>query len=153
MDWLMESTGAPTERWLAFVQNRIAAHSRPGPDPNHSVTDAMAWVTDLAKDVMAGWPGDWESKLATDPTAFDENMRLARELGLVLCAWYASVQRAKTQDPRRPIELRRKAHDRRAAWMQALLRAITDDQLDPLVFPGQQWESPFRPDATDGDFV
>lgn len=142
-----------TTTWISRVQERVAAHTSPTADPNHGQTDSVAWVVDTANAIMAEWPEGWETWTAADPRAFDENMRLARELGLVLCAWFASVARAKSMDPNRPIAGRKMSHDRRHQWIQELLRAVVDNQYDPLLFPGQAWESPYLPDATDGTFI
>jgi hypothetical protein len=139
--------------WLKLVEQTIASHTVPTEDPNHGATDSLAWVADVAQMIEGSWPEGWEKMRAGDPGAFDENMRMARELGLVLCAWYASVHRAKSRDPNRPIGHRRMAHARRILWLQDLIAAVTDDEWDPSVFPGQKFESPFAPGATDGTFV
>ena len=128
------------QAWVEFIQQRIVAHSVPTPDPNHSATDMVQWVHDLACAIVAEWPDGWETWTADDPRAFDENMRLAREMGLILCAWDSSVHRAKAQDPARPIAHRRGAHERRIKWIQQLVTALVDDRHDPTLFPVQRWE-------------
>ena len=87
------------------------------------------------------------------PKPFDGNMRIASTMGLILSAWYCRVQLAKTQDPNRPVKLRKEAHHKWCAWYQAQVIAMVDAQHDPDLFPGQEWESPFVPGARSGRFV
>lgn len=144
-DWLMVQTGRSLPKWLTYVQKRIVKRSRPGKDPNHDETDTAEWMADLEKAVRKSWK--------KDKVSFDGNMRIAAIVGMILCAWYTRVQLAKTQDPNRPVKLRREAHDRWCAWYQAHCISMVDSRHDPEVFPGQEWESPFLPGARSGSFV
>jgi hypothetical protein len=145
--------GNSLPEWLYWIQHRIAAHTKPTDDPNHGATDMRAWLLELIDELERTWPDGWRELRAGDQGSFDENMRMARELSLLLAAWFASVARAKSRDPNRPVALRREAHERRQWWIEQMVRALVDDRADPDVFPGQRWESPFLPDATDGEFV
>ena len=84
---------------------------------------------------------------------YDGNMRMACVLSYVLALWYLRLHRAKAYDPRRPVKLRQGAYWSRLGYAQALFVAITDESLDPKMFPGQNWESPWNPHTTDGYFV
>lgn len=150
--WLKDFTLYDTTEWIGYIQELIVSNSYPSEDPDHDNTDGKAWVKDLVEEAQRCWPEGHETWPAKDPRQFDGNMRLARELGIILCAWYASVHRAKTKDPNRPIEGRQKAHVSRERWIAALISAVTDDQHDPDVFR-QKFENPFADDATDGSFV
>jgi hypothetical protein len=83
----------------------------------------------------------------------DENMGLAAGLGMVLVVWYVRVQRAKAMDPRRPVKLRKMALSRGAAYVAEINKAMHDDSIDPISWPGQEWENPWLPKARDGRFV
>ncbi len=80
-------------------------------------------------------------------------MWLAATLAVAAGTWACRIQRAKALDPRRPAALRREAY-RQWLWLSHALSAITfDESRDPEMFPDQPWESPYLPDATDGEFV
>jgi hypothetical protein len=143
-DWLAHETGRSLPQWLRYVEDRIAAHTTPPDDPNHGHTDS-SWIADLVLEIK---------RLGTiGKRPFDENMRISRITGLILCAWYAHVHRAKVMDPRRPIALRREAYERRQSWLAELALALHDERHDPELWPDQEWESPFLPNARNGDFV
>jgi hypothetical protein len=74
-------------------------------------------------------------------------------LSYVLALWVLRLSRAKSYDPRRPVRLRQGAYWNRLGYAQALFMAIMDESLDPKLFPGQRWETPFDPYPTDGYFV
>ena len=84
---------------------------------------------------------------------YDGNMRMASILSYVLALWVLRLIRAKSYDPRRPVRLRQAAYFHRLGYANALFLAITDESLDPKMFPGQRWETPFDPYPTDGYFI
>jgi len=143
--WLEQQTGLTDRQWIEYVQNIIAANTVPSTDPNHGDTDILSWIVELTEKI---------DELVPAMPVVDGNMWTARVLSAVLAAWYHNVQQAKIMDPRRPIALRRKAYDRLTLWMGAMERVVNKDHPEIMdIFPGQQWENPFDPEATDGTFI
>ncbi len=126
------------------MQSLIADWSRPTKDPKHDTADVRSWIWLLAKDVVTSFPKRGK---------FDENMRAAAVLSLILATWFLRVKRAKCWDPRRPIRLRKQAYQQWLQYAQALALAVADERIDPVVFAGQKWDSPFAPGAKDGTFI
>lgn len=125
------------------IQTLIKKHSRKTRDPKHDSTDPQKWMAELTKDIMkSGLMGQ-----------YDENMRTASIMAVVLTLWYTRVHRAKIYDPRRPVEVRKRAYFVRQSFRENMFRMMTDESKDPTLFPGQQWETPFHPYPTDGVFV
>lgn len=146
VSWIEALTGKDRAWWVSEVQRLIPKHSRPTKNPWHGTTDTEKVVADLAKLVQRhGMPKKGQ--------AYDGNMRMACLLSYVLALWYLRLHRGKIYDPRRPVKLRQAAHFNRLAYAQALFLAITDESLDPAMFPGQRWEMPFGPYLTDGYFT
>ena len=143
--WLEKETGLTDRKWIEYVQEIIAANTVPSTDPNHGDTDILSWIVELTEKIHG---------LVPAMTVVDGNMWTARVLSAVLATWYHNVQQTKIMDPRRPIALRRKAYDRLTRWMDAMEMAATKDHAEIInIFPGQQWENPFDPEATDGTFI
>jgi len=143
--WLEKETGLTDRKWIEYVQEIIAANTVPSTDPNHGDTDILSWIVELTEKIHG---------LVPAMTVVDGNMWTARVLSAVLATWYHNVQQTKIMDPRRPIALRRKAYDRLTRWMDAMEMAATKDHPEIInIFPGQQWENPFDPEATDGTFI
>ena len=137
---------------LELVQRLIGRHSGPratsGPYKGHSQTDAAAWVKDLADACLAA------SRERNRGRAYDENMAIAAEMGLILVAWYAHVHRAKSYDPNRPLHARRAAAAQRTRFLAELAAVLADDSIMGEVWGHQQhWNFPFGRGAKGGRFV
>lgn len=137
-------------QWLDRVQDLIAKHSTAprtrGKYKGHSTTNAVAWASELAAECNRYIARRNKGK------SYDENMALASLFGMILCAWYAQVHRAKGMDPNRPIA-RRVVFKKLAEWRAKLAVATTDERLMVAVFRGQQWNLPFGRGARGGKFV
>ena len=143
--WLEQQTGLTDRQWIEYVQNIIAANTVPSTDPNHGDTDILFWIVELTEKI---------DELVPAMPVVDGNMWTARVLSAVLAAWYHNVQQAKIMDTRRPIALRQEASARLALWMGAMERVVNKEHPEIMdIFPGQQWEDPFDPEATDGTFI
>ena len=143
--WLEKETGLTDRKWIEYVQEIIAANTVPSTDPNHGDTDILFWIVELTEKI---------DELVPAMPVVDGNMWTARVLSAVLAAWYHNVQQAKIMDTRRPIALRQEASARLALWKDAMERVVCKEHLEIRdIFPGQQWEDPFDPGATDGTFI
>ena len=143
--WLETQTGLTDRQWIEYVQNIIAANTVPSTDPNHGNTEVLSWMVELTEKVNG---------LVPAMPFVDGNMWTARVLSAVLAAWYRNVQQAKIKDPKRPIALRQEASIRLVLWMDAMERVVCKEHPEIRnIFPGQQWEDPFDPEATDGTFI
>lgn len=142
--WLKRTTGTDDVEWVTFVQKAVneATDWEKGPE-GHGITDVKVWLDRLAERVAKATPKDGH---------YDENIWAARVMGLVLVLWAVRVHRAKTQDPHRPVKLRRQSYRSWLAFMHVLFDALTDESRDHDYFP-QMWDPPFAPNAHDGDFV
>ena len=130
---------------MRTVQELIQKNSRPTKDPWHGATNTERMIKDLVQVII---------KVAFPKKGrYDGNMRMAAILSYVLALWYLRIHRAKSYDPRRPVNARQQAYYTRLDYANALFFAIEDESLDPTCFPGQKWESPFDPYPTDGYFV
>jgi hypothetical protein len=142
-DLLAQATGEDRAWWLDYVQQRIKARSRPSADPNHDATDVRRWVRDVLEELYRRMPHG----------GGDANMGMASLLGFVLTYWYVRVHHAKAFDPSRPVRLRMQALVKVGDYQASLLAAWLDERHDARHFPGQTFEPPYTPDATDGSFV
>lgn len=113
----------------------------------HPPCDPARWLGVLLSEVCDTLPPDDGGQ------PYDENMRAAAVLGLVLVTWAARIGHAKAYDPNRPLDLRRVALDRNARLIRAVIDAAIDERQDHLYFPGQQWNPPYGPSARGGTFV
>ena len=146
-DALRKLTSHDSVYWVACVQSLITKHSKPTKDPNHSETDSGAMLRELSDYV-------WSAILATvDLKTTDENMSSAQAMSLVLTLWTCRIRRAKAYDPRRPVELRKKAMERLSLYHHSLLECMMNEANDANYFPGQEWDCPYSPNAKNGDFV
>lgn len=141
----------PLKDWLRMVEVLIARHSTPprkrGPNKGHGETDSLRWVAQLARLCQL------YIQRRNRGHRYDGNMALARLLGLVLCAWYAQVHRAKGFDPNRPLA-RRAVFTQLAEFRARLLGAVTDERLMGVVWGRRQaWNYPFGRGAKGGTFV
>ena len=144
--WVESLTGKDAAWWVSEIQRLVTKHSRPTKNPWHGTTRTEKVMADLVKLVQKhGMP-------KTGPS-YDGNMRMACVLAYVLVFWVLRLQRAKSYDPRRPVRHRQAAYFHQLAYANALFLAIADERLDPKLFPGQNWESPWDPRTTDGFFV
>lgn len=133
--------------WLTRVQELIEDASGPvlkkGPFKGHSRTKPVKWLTNLVKQMDSVRPKD---------DKFDENIWMAYQLGWVLFLWAHYCRYAKSQDPNRPLEIRRKSQNAWAKDMQTFEEIINDMPGIEKVFK-QKWDDPFGPNAKDGTFV
>lgn len=133
---------------LQLIQDLIQKHSteprKRGKYKGHSISDVRGWMKEFI---------DITVKKRADYGPTDGNLRAARRVGLALLTWYVRVHRAKAMDPRRPIAHRKAAYSQVLVTVGDIAKAVFNDCMDPLTFPEQEWESPWAPDARDGDFV
>lgn len=143
VDWLDHYTGRPASWWVLLVQERINATWRENPEnPDHPISQpTVDWMPAIADEVR------YRARAHGD-----ENISSAMILGLVLTTWALRISRAKAFDPHRPLELRQLGYAGWVRYCAALNQAQVDESADPAMFE-QPWESPWLPDATDGDFV
>ena len=144
--WIESLTGKNATWWVSEIQRLITAHSYKTKNPWHKATRKEKVMMGLVKLVR-------KHGMPRAGPQYDGNMRIACILSYVLALWYLRLHRAKSYDPRRPVRLRRAAYWNRLGYAQAMFMAITDESLDPTLFPGQKWETPFDPYPTDGFFV
>lgn len=150
-EFIQGLTGHTRKDWIAHVQGLIAKHtSASGRFEGHGETDTTAWLMELLFDVQRCAPPQGR----TIKTAYDGNMWVALSLGYILLLWAMRVKHAKSQDPNRPVDVRRWAHD---AWLRSAIgicgELILDDRQDGEHFPGQKWNHPYLPGAKGGKFL
>lgn len=149
-DWLYSKTGKDSFFWMHMVQTCIEKNSVPitrGKWKGHGRTDVVGFLGLLSKCV-------WTSRPSFKKEAYDENMYMAAVLGYILSVWFVLVQTAKTQDPRRPIELRMKGLRRLPEYQSAMTFDMCDEFLKYSIFGGQEhFEPPYTKNATNGTFV
>lgn len=128
----------PKRRRERLVMQRLAILKQ------HDTTNVPRWLGAVAAAVGTCKPPGG---------LYDENMRAAAIFGYVLLLWVSRVQRAKAYDPNRPVKLRQKALERWMTIAAAVSLIFTDERYDAAVFPGQQWDAPFAPQAKSGKYV
>jgi hypothetical protein len=138
--------------WIDRVQRLIAKHSTPartrGKYKGHGSTDSAAWLAELVEEVQAD-----VRRVMGRGIAYDENMALASRLGRILVLWYATVHRAKSYDPHRPLATRREVNGRRAEYLANLLHDAHSDELMAQAFTSQVFNFPFGLGSSGGDFT
>lgn len=139
--WLLKTTGKDSEYWLDFIGHAIVKRSH----PIRGAKGLQNTKSDL-------WMGDLATALfkAARPKMLqlaDENISLSRIMGLVLSLWSCRVIRAKAYDPRRNPKHRRMALERLVQYGRLLTDCLTDESLDAVYFPSQEWDSPYSPNA------
>lgn len=139
---LLEGTGETADWWMNFIGERVVAHT----DDKRS-TDSGAWLKDVA-DALWG-----RVKPRYDLTVMDENIICSSLASLIYTLWSCRIRRAKSYDPRRPLEVRKGMMGRLLGYQHALLDYMTDESRDHVYFPAQEWGPPFAPNAKEGGFV
>jgi hypothetical protein len=139
--YLEKSTGWTDEQWVDFIQRRIYDNT----NWETRDTDVIPWLVDLINEVN-------DRSIGEPPRNFDENMRAASVLSVILGTWFARIQRAKAYDPNRPKNLRQKALRGWRKYCIVLMDIVADESKDHRMFP-QEWDAPFNPKAKSGDFV
>lgn len=143
-DYLEGATGKDAAWWVEFIQQAIADSFEHNPrDPDHPFCEPSEWAHRLVLELDGRRPDRYG----------DENMWMAATLAIAAGTWVCRIQRAKACDPHRPVALRRAAYEQYMTLVYAMARIGADESRDPEMFPGQPWESPYLPDATDGAFV
>lgn len=132
--------------WVLWIQRQINTTWRPNPAATaHPISyPAEDWIQPLTEEV--------QERVLERCRGGDENIGIAMVVSYILATWAGRIARAKSFDPRRPVELRKGAYAAWLAWVRRMNETLVDESLDPSFFE-QPWESPFLPDATDGDFV
>jgi hypothetical protein len=138
---LFSNTGKDSVWWLNFIGERIAACAKLLRGSKGLETcDPRVWLSDLVKEL-------WKRSHKQCPKAADENIFCARWLGLILALWSCRIIRAKSYDPRRDPEDRRRMMVRFREYGELLLGCITDESVDHVYFHAQEWDCPFPPAA------
>ena len=109
----------------------------------HGETNPVAWLIELVEKMNKERPGRKD---------YDENIWMAHQLGTHLLLWAYYVRYAKSQDPNRPLNIRKKAQNSWAEDLNNLESVLCALPGVKQVFK-QKWEDPFNDDATDGKFV
>jgi hypothetical protein len=139
---LKKETGRGLKEWLDFIGEDIGKRSKPLKGSNGLwTTDVDLWLSDLARELWKTVPS------RHDLNCKDENIICARLMALILAAWSCRIIRAKAYDPRRPVAARRKALGKLGDHCKALLECVADESMDCILFPSQEWDSPFSPHA------
>lgn len=143
---------ANLEFWLALIDKKLIPNfSTPprkrGKYKGHGSTNSVAWVQALSELVQRS------IRLRNRGIGYDENMALACEMGTILFAWYANVQRAKSLDPNRPVRLRQQAQRMRIKRINSLMSAIHSDKLMAAVWGHQEFNVPYGKHKRGGKFV
>lgn len=144
MSWLRDMTHQGRPYWISRVQTLIANNTQPD-GKGHGETD-LKWIHELVDEVEKGLP-------PLGPIPYDGNMRMAAILSMILGTWYSQLHYAKTQDSHRPVFDRRMASIKRHAWIMSMIDHMTDTSGGATYFPGQPWDSPWAPEAKNGEFV
>jgi hypothetical protein len=145
---LKSATGYGRRYWFCRVETLIADDVKPFSDKEQWRVKAGlgigvangVWFGRLANEVWATMKG----RLSYGA---DGNIFAAQSLMLILALWYCRVQRAKCFDPKRPYKkwrkngmlVQREIH-------KCLLECMTDESMDHIYFPKQEWMSPFLPE-------
>ncbi len=137
---LKKWTGQGAQYWFDRIGALIARTAKPVKGYAVSTCDPAQWVGELAREIC-------KAAHPKIPTAADENITAARLLSLLLAGWFARIARAKAYDPRRPVKVRRQVMGRLQDYSEALLGVLTDESMDPSLFPAQEWDVPFAKNA------
>lgn len=148
IDKLIEDgTGETCQFWMDFIGNMIQKHTKPSDNPLHGFTESDQWLIELSQEL-------WKRvQPRHDLTKMDENIICSSLMGLILVQWSCRVRRAKSYDPRRPVEIRKGMMKRFLDYQHALMDAMMNEENDHNFFPKQEWDPPFVPGAKNGDFV
>lgn len=147
--FLVHVTGHPRTFWVAKVQEEIGRASYKVQDQVHDETWTANWLTCISTQVASCV--DRHPDVTNAKT--DGNILAARVMTVILGTWAARVIRAKTYDPRRPIDKRQQALARLVQFQTMMLEAMVDESHDHEHFPGQEWDDPWAPGAKDGGYV
>lgn len=146
----LPSVSENISHWLCRVETLIATHStkprKRGPYKGHASSNQRAWVLELMLELL-------EDQRKRSSGAYDGNMVIARELGMILAVWYANVHRAKSYDIHRPLELRKKANLSVNEYYGQMTTLMAADWLMWQVWPSQVYNFPYGLGAAGGDFV
>ena len=144
-------TGADEVEWVKWIQAKISATWRPNPrDSKHPISlPGEDWIVPLVYEVDRRYK---LQALKNKRQGGDNNIGTAQVVAYILAVWSGRIARAKAMDPRRPIKLRRGAYQAWHEFIRWMMSGLISEELDPEMFD-QPWESPYLPDAADGDFV
>lgn len=134
---------ARLSRIQKLIEKHTSAPKKRGRFKGHGETKPVAWLTELIREFDKERPKDKE---------IDENIWMAYKLGTSLYLWAHYVRYAKSQDPNRPLKIRRKAQNSWARDMQTIELVLNEMPGIKKVFQ-QKWDDPFDENATDGTFV
>lgn len=142
----------PLEDYLRFIEASIAKASTPprtrGKYKGHSSTDTYKWLAAL---VVFAWKDIRRVKGRSQ--AYDENMSIAKVVGMALVVWAAQVQRAKAYDENRPVKNRTAALQQSMDFRTQLMRAVNDEALMGAIWSHQKFRPPFGAEVKGGSFV
>ena len=138
--------------WLCTIEYFIGRSTSPprksGPLKGHGDTDVRHWIQALLGACNES------VKARAKNNRYDGNMAIAAKLGLLLVAWFCTVQRAKSFDPNRPLKLRRQAQVRLERYREKLSGVVGSDKLMGQVFGKRQaWNFPYGKGAKGGKFI
>jgi hypothetical protein len=147
-DEIKHLTGKSLEFWIWLIQEGIKNTWKPNPDdPAHPIQESPAedWIIPFTRRVEH-YIGKQERVRG------DENIATAYVVSAILQVWAIRIARAKAFDPNRPVELRQSAYRRHREMVCWTISRAIDESKDFDFFP-QEYENPFHPDATDGEFI
>lgn len=139
--FITERTWQPPKHWLDLIGTLIVENSKPLKGfPKLSTSNTAGWLVAFTKVISK------EVEKRT-PTHYDENIAVAKVLSVLLTLWVYRISRAKAYDPRRPIKVRKQAIDRTSQYALLLMQIVTDESVDPVYFPVQEWDPPYSKTA------
>lgn len=113
-----------------FISRTTTPPATRGKNKGHGETNIFSWLGALSRLCYD------QIQMHNRGRSYDGNMALAATLGLVLCAWYAQVTRAKGFDPNRAMS-RRQVFKRLAKFTSDLMVAVSDERIMGAVWGKQ----------------
>jgi hypothetical protein len=134
---LRHMTGKDSVYWLNFIGESIGNRT----DSLRS-TNVALWLNDLSVHL-------WD-RIRSNPVhnfeVIDENILCARALAIIFTLWSCRIIRAKAYDKRRSVQSRQGMLRKLTSHASILMECMIDEELDPIYFPKQEWDSPFAPE-------
>lgn len=150
-DYLVQETGYGIAFWMEFIQKIITKSCKPNPDdPKHPLANPGQWMKALSGEV---WKRFYKQYKKKGWGCGDGNIACSMLLSILYTLWSSRITRAKSYDPRRPVELRKDCLNGLVFYQKMVFQCMIDESRDPELFVGQEWDPPFAPNAKEGRFV
>lgn len=139
---ILLATGKNASHWMKRIGTLVTKHSykiKGGKGLEACHSDRV--MADLAKEVFRAIKPNCNS-------GTDENIYLAKVLGLILVLWSVRIARAKGYDPRRELSGRRSIITATMPkYAASVISCLVDQSMDAAWFPDQEWDDPCSPNA------